>query len=215
MRRRSVCLILTPLTSIYRGWATSWEQLGHLGIHCRTNQRAPRGSRWRAVARSVRSIQGVVRPGPTTSRVVLSSSDWYVVPYDGFRCPRGLEAVCSGWGPLNPFIEHMATFDSSGSACLGFMRCHGHMASCVPARRHMAWCGSHRAHMTSCAYLSHPGFDVCKWDIHLDHLDEPVIMVQTNLAFKVVYDDAIPMPLVYLLSAVSFHAHFDVSCNKR
>jgi hypothetical protein len=40
-------------------------------------------------------------------------------------------------------------------------------------------------------------------------------MVQTNLAFKVVYDDAIPMPLVYLLSAVSFHAHFNVSCNKR
>jgi hypothetical protein len=40
-------------------------------------------------------------------------------------------------------------------------------------------------------------------------------MVQTNLAFVVVYDDTIYVPLVYLLSVVSFHVHFDVSCNKR
>jgi hypothetical protein len=40
-------------------------------------------------------------------------------------------------------------------------------------------------------------------------------MVQTNLAFEVIYDDAISMPLVYFLSIVSFHVHFDVSNNKR
>jgi hypothetical protein len=40
-------------------------------------------------------------------------------------------------------------------------------------------------------------------------------MVQTNLAFDVIYDDAISMPLVYLLSTISFHVYFDVSWNKR
>jgi hypothetical protein len=40
-------------------------------------------------------------------------------------------------------------------------------------------------------------------------------MVQTNLEFEVVYDDAVSMPLVYLLSIISFHVHFDVSYNKR
>jgi hypothetical protein len=40
-------------------------------------------------------------------------------------------------------------------------------------------------------------------------------MVQTNLAFEVVYDDAISMTLVYLLSTISFHAYFDVAYNKR
>jgi hypothetical protein len=39
-------------------------------------------------------------------------------------------------------------------------------------------------------------------------------MVQNNLLFEDVYDDAISMPLVHLLSIVSFHVHFDVSCNK-
>jgi hypothetical protein len=68
-----------------------------------------------------------------------------------------LEEVCSGCGPLNHCVEHVAAFDSSGGASLGLMRCHGHMASCVPAHRHMSWCWSHRAHMMSCAYLSHPG----------------------------------------------------------
>jgi hypothetical protein len=38
-------------------------------------------------------------------------------------------------------------------------------------------------------------------------------MVQTNLAFEVVYDDAISMPLVCVLSTISFHAYFDVSSN--
>jgi hypothetical protein len=64
------------------------------------------------------------------------------------------------------------------------MRCHGHMRSCVPARRHVAWCGSHRTHMMSCAYLAHPASDVCKWYIRFDRLDEPVAMVQTNLEFE-------------------------------
>jgi hypothetical protein len=36
-------------------------------------------------------------------------------------------------------------------------------------------------------------------------------MVETNLEFEVVYDDAISMPLVYLFSIVSFHVYFDVS----
>jgi hypothetical protein len=40
-------------------------------------------------------------------------------------------------------------------------------------------------------------------------------MVQTNLAFDVVYDDAISTLLVYLLSVILFHVHFDVSYNKR
>jgi hypothetical protein len=40
-------------------------------------------------------------------------------------------------------------------------------------------------------------------------------MVQTNLAFEVVYDDVIAMPLVYLLSIVSFHVQLDVSCKER
>jgi hypothetical protein len=134
MRRRNVCLILTPppVTSIYMGWATSWEQLGHPGIHCRTNHQAPRGSRWQTLLRSVWPIQGVGRPRPTASRVVLSPSDWYVVPYDGSRCPGYFEAVCLGCGPLNPCAEHMVASDLSGSASLGLMRCHGHMASYVP-----------------------------------------------------------------------------------
>jgi hypothetical protein len=40
------------------------------------------------MARSIRPIQGVGRLGPTTSCVVLSPSDRYVVPYDGSKCPR-------------------------------------------------------------------------------------------------------------------------------
>jgi hypothetical protein len=34
-------------------------------------------------------------------------------------------------------------------------------------------------------------------------------MVQTNLAFE------LSMPLVYLLSTISFHVHLYVSCSKR
>jgi hypothetical protein len=121
------------------------EQLGHLGIHSRTNHRAPRGRRWRSVARSVRPIQGFGRPSPATSRALLSPSDSHVVPYDGSRCMGQLEAVCLGCGPLNPCAEHVALSDSSGGASLGLMRCHGHMASCMPTRHHVAWCGSHWA----------------------------------------------------------------------
>jgi uncharacterized membrane protein YpjA len=32
-------------------------------------------------------------------------------------------------------------------------------------------------------------------------------MVQTNFMFEIVYDDAIYMPLVYLLSTIPFHVH--------
>jgi hypothetical protein len=123
--------------------------------------------------------------------------------------------IARGCGPLNPCAEHVAVSNLSGSASLGLMRCHGHMASCVLARCHVASCGSHRAHMMSCAYLSHLGSDVCKWYIHFDRLDEPVIMVQSKWAFGSVYDDVIFMPSIYLLSIASFHVHFDVSCNKR
>jgi hypothetical protein len=38
----------------------------------------------------------------------------------------------------------VTTSDSSGSASLGLMRCHGHVASCIPARHHVAWCGPTR-----------------------------------------------------------------------
>jgi hypothetical protein len=154
-----------------------WEHLVHPRNGFRIQLEAPRGSRWRTVARSVRPIQGVDRPGPTMSRVVLSPSDWCVVAYDGSRCRRSLEAVCSGCQPLNPCAEHMAASDSSGSVSLGLMRSHGHMASCVTVSRHMAWCGSHRGHIMSCAYLSYPGSDVCKWYLHFNRLNEPVAMV--------------------------------------
>jgi hypothetical protein len=40
-------------------------------------------------------------------------------------------------------------------------------------------------------------------------------MVQTNFAFEIVYEDVISMPLVYFLSTILFHVHFDVSYNKR
>jgi hypothetical protein len=89
------------------------------------------------------------------------------------------------------------------------------VGACVAACRHVAWFGSHQVHMMSYAYLSHLGSDVCKWYICFDRVDEPVAMVQTNLAFDVIYDDAISMTLVYLLSTISFHVYFDVSCNKR
>jgi hypothetical protein len=69
--------------------------------------------------------------------------------------------------------------------------------------------------MMSCAYLSHPGSDVCKKYICFDRLNEPVVMVQTNLALEVAYDDAISLPLVYLLSSIPFHVHLHVSWNKR
>jgi hypothetical protein len=97
---------------------------------------------------------------------------------------------------------------------LGLMRCHGRMASCVPTRRHVAWCGSHWAHMMSCAYLSRSSSDVCKWYIHFDRLDESVTMEQFKWEFGTIYDDAILMPSMHLLSITSFHVHFDGSCNK-
>jgi hypothetical protein len=109
----------------------------------------------------------------------------------------------------------VASSDSSGTTSLELMRCHGHMASCVPARHHVVGVGPTRAHMMYCEYLSHSGSDVCKLYIHFDRLDEPVSMVQTNLAFEVVYDDDILMLLVYLLLVVSFHMHLDVSCKER
>jgi hypothetical protein len=115
---------------------------------------------------------------------------------------------------VGPWIRVLA-LDWSRVCFFGLVRCHGHVGACIAARRHVAWCGSHQVHMTSCAHLSHPGSDACKCYIRLGRLVEPVVMVQTNLAFDVIYDDAISMPLVYLLSTISFHAYFDVSCNKR
>jgi hypothetical protein len=40
--------------------------------------------------------------------------------------------------PLNPCVEHVAAFDSSGGASLGLMRCHGHVGAYVAARRLVA-----------------------------------------------------------------------------
>jgi hypothetical protein len=62
-------------------------------------------------------------------------------------------------GEVGPWIR---VLDWSKVCFFGSMRCHGHMASCVPAHLHVTCCGSHWAHMMSCAYLSHPGSDVCK-----------------------------------------------------
>jgi hypothetical protein len=59
---------------------------------------------------------------------------------------------------LNPCAEHVADFDLLGSASLGLMRCHGHMASCVAAHHHVASCGSHRAHDIMWSYLVHISF---------------------------------------------------------
>jgi hypothetical protein len=39
-------------------------------------------------------------------------------------------------------------------------------------------------------------------------------MVQSTLAFETVYDDAIFMPLMHLLLAISFHVYFLLSCIK-
>jgi hypothetical protein len=157
---------------------------------------------------------GINWPGPTMFCVLISPNAWYVAPYDGSRYLCSLEAVSLGWGPLNPCAEHVAASDSSGSASLRLMRCHGHMASCVPAHRHVAWCGSHRAHMMSCAYLSHPSSVVCKWYNHFNRIDEAVTMMQSKWAFGTFYDDAIFISSIHLLLIASFHVHFDVSCNK-
>jgi hypothetical protein len=39
-------------------------------------------------------------------------------------------------------------------------------------------------------------------------------MVQSKLAFEVVYDDVLYKPLDQLLSTVPFSTHFGVPCNK-
>jgi hypothetical protein len=61
-----------------------------------------------------------------------------VGPYDGSRWTRCFEAVCTGRGPLHPFVVHVAVSDSSEIASLGLMMCHGHMASKVAVCHHMA-----------------------------------------------------------------------------
>jgi hypothetical protein len=53
-------------------------------------------------------------------------------------------------------------FDWSRVCFFGSMRCHGHVDSCVAARRRVSCCRSHRAHMISCAYLFHPNSKVGK-----------------------------------------------------
>jgi hypothetical protein len=40
-------------------------------------------------------------------------------------------------------------------------------------------------------------------------------MVESNLVFWTVCDDALYKPLIHLLSIVSFNVHFNVPCNKR
>jgi hypothetical protein len=85
-----------------------WEQLGHLGSHCRTNPT------WKKM--EIHGKVGSVDPRdqPTwphhVSRCAFSS-DWHVVAYDGSRCMGRLDAGCSGCGPLSPYVEHMAVSD--------------------------------------------------------------------------------------------------------
>jgi hypothetical protein len=62
---------------------------------------------------------------------------------------------------VGPWICVLAS-DWSRVCLFGSVRCHGHVGACVAARRHVAWFGSHQVHMMSCAYLSHPGSDVCE-----------------------------------------------------
>jgi hypothetical protein len=64
------------------------------------------------------------------------------------------------------------------------------------------------------AYLSHPSSDLCKWYIRFDCLDEPIVMVQFNLTFEVVYDDILYTPLDQLLSTAPFNTYFGVPCDK-
>jgi hypothetical protein len=156
---------------------------------------------------------GVSRSRVGSVRTGFHLGDCQVGPQGGSWCMGRLKAVCSGCGPLNPCAEHVATSDSSGNASLRLIRCHGHNPVC----QHVAmWpgVGPTRPHMMSCAYLSHPGSDVCKWYIHFDCLDEPIAMVQTNLSFEVVYDDVQYKQLICLLSTAPFNMYLGVPCNK-
>jgi hypothetical protein len=102
---------------------------------------------------------GIGRPPSSSVRVGFRPSDCQVGP----KVDMGLFAVF-----LARYIMVVVSWirvltPNWSRVCLfGSMRCHEHVGACVAARRHVAWCGSHRAHMMSSAYLSHPGFDVCK-----------------------------------------------------
>jgi hypothetical protein len=122
---------------------------------------------------------GSADPGsaPFTLSFVLVTSGWVWGVFAVFLA-RFREEV-------GPWI-HVLAPDWSNVCFLGSMRCHGHVDSCMAARRHVAWCGSHRAHMISCAYLFHPNSKVGKRYINFGRLDEHVAIVQTNLAFEVV-----------------------------
>jgi hypothetical protein len=137
---------------------------------------------------------GVIRSRVSSDHTAFRLGDCQVGPQGDSRCMGQLKAFWSDCGPLNPCVEHVAASDSWGSASLWYMRCHGHMASCVSARRHEAWCGYHRAHMMSCAYLSYPSSDVCKWYNHFERLDEIVTMVQSKWAFGTVSIDVKSAP---------------------
>jgi hypothetical protein len=207
--------ILTPSPSIFRP--------GHRRENTPSTPRMRLGSieetthgRWaRTALRWGRLTCGVGRSRVGSDHATFRLGDCQVGPQCGSRCIGRLKAVCSGCGPLNPCAEHVAVSISLGSASLQLMRCHVHMESYVLALCHAAWCGFYRAHMRSCAYLSHSGFDVCKWSIHFDRLDEPITVVLSKWTFGTVYDDSIFLPSIYLVSIASFHLHFNVSCNKR
>jgi hypothetical protein len=50
--------------------------------------------------------------------------------------------------------------------------------------------------------------------IHFNCLEEPVAIVQSNLAFEIFLYDAIYKPLDHLPSTMSYHTYFGVSYNK-
>jgi hypothetical protein len=84
------------------------------------------------------------RPIPGWLRLHRLSSGWLLGGSQGrFPMYGSVRGGLLGFGPLYPCAEHVAASDSSGSSSLGLMRCHGHMASCVPACRHVAWCPVH------------------------------------------------------------------------
>jgi hypothetical protein len=50
---------------------------------------------------------------------------------------------------------------------------------------------------------------------HFGRLDDTFTVVSSNLVFDTICDDVLFVPVVPLLSTISFHAYFYVSCNKR
>jgi hypothetical protein len=153
--RLCVHILTPPLLHIYRPDHWRENTPSTPGMHLGSTEETTRGRWVRTALRWGQRILGRLRSCRLSSGWLLGGS-------------QGREVA--------PWIRVLA-FDWSKVCFLGSMRCHGHVGACVPTCRHIALCGSHWAHMMSCAYLSHPGSNVCKWYIHFDRLDEHVTMV--------------------------------------